>query len=90
MAWNVSVTDTFSAEFKKYSKNKEFIHALDAKIKRLQENPKNVGSFLAGNLYGLKAMRLLKNFRIIFRIDEEKHLVFLEAIDHRKHNYENF
>ncbi len=90
MSWEVTRTETFSQTFKKYSKNREFITALDKKILRLEENPYNVGGWLSGQLQGYRATRLMKNFRIVFKISEQEHKVYLMAIDHRKFDYERF
>lgn len=90
MNWKIIVTDTFSKEFKKYRKDKEFVNALDKKIKRLQENPENVGGFLSGNLHGYKSTRIVGKFRLIFKIIMDKQEVQLNAVDHRKFNYKRF
>jgi hypothetical protein len=36
MAWEVIRTDRFSEEFKKFEKDKQFVDALDKKIRRLR------------------------------------------------------
>ena len=90
MPYKILTTTAFSTEFRKYEKNEEFIHALEAKRKRLEQDPANVGGMLSGRLHGFRATRLLKKFRIVFRIDEQEQIVFLEAIDHRKHGYNDF
>ena len=89
MAWKVIRTDRFSEEFTRFEKNKEFVDALDKKIKRLEEDP-NIRGFLAGKLHGYKSVRLVKNFRVLCRIDDGEKKVYLVAIDHRKHDYERF
>ena len=90
MAWEVISTDNFSREFKKHRKDGEFVKILDNKIKRLQEDPENVGGYLSGKLFGYKSTRILKNLRLVFKIVHEKHEVHLMAIDHRKFDYERF
>jgi len=90
MAWNIAETKTFSQEIKKFNKNKELLNALDNKIKRLNENPDNVGGYLSGRLHGYKSTRLVKKFRLIFKINQNENTVYLSAIDHRKHDYEDF
>jgi mRNA-degrading endonuclease RelE of RelBE toxin-antitoxin system len=87
MAWEVISTDNFSREFKKHKKDGEFVKILDNKIKRLQEDPENVGGYLSGKLFGYKSTRIL---RLVFKIVIEKHEVHLMAIDHRKFDYERF
>ncbi len=90
MAWTVIITERFSQEFKKYSKNREFTDALEKKIQRLRDGPQSVGKYLVGRLHGYKSTRLVKTFRILFKISESESAVHLVAIDHRKHDYENF
>ena len=90
MTWDIAETKTFSQEIKKFNKNKELLNALDNKIKRLNENPDNVGGYLSGKLHGYKSTRLVKKFRLIFKINQNENTVYLSAIDHRKYDYENF
>ena len=87
-AWDVKRTDTFLQEFKKYKKNADFVDALDRKIKRLRENPYNIGGFLSGPLSGKKSTRILRKFRLIFSLDDKQKIVYLEAIDHRGSVYD--
>lgn len=89
MVWALIRTERFSQEFKKFEKDKQFVDALDKKIKRLQEDP-NIGGYLAGRLHGYKSIRLLGKFRILFRADENEKKVYLIAIDHRGYDYERF
>lgn len=89
MTWKVIRTDKFSREFKKFEEDKEFVDALDKKILRLQQEP-SIGGYLAGRLHGYKSVRLLRKFRIIFKISEEEGQIYLIAIDHRGHDYERF
>jgi addiction module RelE/StbE family toxin len=89
MAWKIIATKTFSKEFKKYSKNNEFNHALDNKIKRLKENPEIIGGNLSGQLHGYKSTRIIRKFRLIFKILHENKSVQLIAIDHRKRDYKD-
>lgn len=88
--WDIIRTETFLRAFKKYKKNKDFVGALEKKIQRLQEDPHTVGGELSGRLHGLHSTRLLKNFRLLFRIEEQQRAVFLLGFDHRKFGYERF
>ena len=90
MIWKVISTETFSKQFQKNKKNKEFVKILDNKIKRLQEDPENVGGYLSGKLHGYKSTRILRKLRLVFKIVREKQEVHLMAIDHRKFNYGRF
>ena len=86
-SWTIDRTDTFLKYLKKHRNNHELLIELDNKIKRLIEEPHNVGGNLAGNLHGNMSTRLAKNFRLIFRIDNKNNTVYLLAIDHRKDVY---
>ena len=90
MKWKVISTETFSRQFRKHEKNGEFVKILNNKIKRLQENPENVGGYLSGKLHDYKSTRILKKLRLVFKIIMEKQEVHLMAIDHRKFGYERF
>ena len=90
MPWKAIRTETFSKTSKKYSKNKEFLNALYKKLQRIKENPHSVGGNLSGKLHGYKSTRIMKKLRLIFKINEKEHSVFLIGIDHRKFDYENF
>lgn len=90
MKWGVISTETFSKQFKKHKRDKEFVKALDNKIRRFQDSPESVGKYLSGRLQGYKSTRILKNFRLIFKVDHEAKEVSLMAIDHRKFDYEGF
>ena len=89
MVYEIKVTDTFSREFKKHDKDREFVSALDKKVKKLKENPSSIGGFLSGKLHGYKSTRIVRKFRLIFKIDEQSKIVYLSAIDHRKIVYKD-
>ena len=88
MTYSIEITDTFTKEFKKHRKDGEFLHALDKKIQKLKENPESVGGMLSGDLHGFRSTRIIRKFRLIFRIFKEESKVQLAAIDHRKTAYE--
>ena len=90
MVYEIVVTDTFSQELKKHKKDDEFFNALDKKVERLKKDPNSVGGFLSGKLHGYKSTRIIKKFRLIFKIAEQERKVYLSAIDHRKSAYDNF
>ena len=90
MIWKIVVTETFSKEFKKYKKDSEFINALNKKMERLRKDPEVVGGFLSGRLHGYKSTRIVRKYRLIFKIVKENREVKLMAIDHRKFDYKNF
>jgi hypothetical protein len=67
-SWKLIRTNTFLKEFKKYKKNQEFINALDNKIRRLKENPEDIGGYLSGRLHCYKSTRIIRKLRLIFKI----------------------
>ena len=87
MPYEIITTDTFSKEFKKHKKDGEFLKALDNKIQRLRDSPENFGGYLSGKLHGFKSTRIIKRFRLIFKIDSAQNKVYLMSIDHRKFAY---
>lgn len=88
MVWIIERPDEFLKDVSKHRKNRELFIALDNKIKRLEIEPESVGGKLAGRLYGNQSTRLVRKYRLIFRIDEANHKVFLLAIDHRDNAYD--
>jgi mRNA-degrading endonuclease RelE of RelBE toxin-antitoxin system len=87
MNWTVERTDAFLDALKVHRKNSELLQALDKKITRLKTDPRSVGGMLSGELHGWHSTRLIKNFRLLFKIDEHSKKVHLGAIDHRKEAY---
>jgi mRNA interferase RelE/StbE len=55
------------------------------KIKKLEENP-FIGEPLVGNLSGLWKLRYDK-YRIIYEVEDEKLIIFVLNIGHRKNVY---
>ncbi len=90
MTWKIRPTKTFSQNLRKHAKNQAFLTALDKKVQRLREAPHAVGGHLSGKLHGFKSTRIVGKFRLLFRISEDEHAVYLEALDHRKSDYERF
>jgi len=56
-------------------------------IENLTQNPKFYGKPLTGNLAGLWSYRTA-DFRIIYEIEENKLMVFVIEIEHRKSVYD--
>ena len=90
MSYGIERTETFLREFRKHKKDSEFLNALDKKITRLIEDPEKVGGYLSGKLHGYKSTRIIRKFRLIFKIVKEQNKVYLMAIDHRKVVYADF
>ena len=56
---------------------------------RLMADPIGFGKPLKHNLKGLRRLRV-GDYRVLYRIDDQKKLVIIIAIQHRKDIYENF
>ena len=87
-SWTIERTDTFLKHLKKQKNNHELFQELESKIQRLLEDPSAVGGLLSGPLHGIRSTRLARKFRLLFQVDEEKRIVYLIALDHRKEVYE--
>lgn len=85
--WTIKRTDSFLKFLKKHRSNHELLTELDKRMQRLKEGPHFVGGELSGALHGHKSIRLSKNFRLVFSIDDKNSIVYLEALDHRKDIY---
>ncbi len=88
MVWSIERTDSFLDALKEFKKNSDLINALEKKLKRLEEDPLSVGGFLSGKLHGWHSTRLVGKFRLLFKVDKDRKVVFLGAIDHRSSVYE--
>lgn len=53
----------------------------------LLDNPRRIGKPLQGELAGLWSARLGTEWRVVYRIDESKHSVVVEDIQHRSTVY---
>jgi len=87
MVWKIKRTDTFLDSFAQVRSDKKVIAELGKKIARLSEDPLHLGGWLSGSLHGKKSTRIAKRYRLIFRPDEQEHIVYLIAIDHRENVY---
>jgi len=85
--WDIYKTKTFSKEIKRYIKNKDFLNEFEKIFKKLKINPLLVGKRLSGNLHPSKSVRITSYLRLIFLIDKNKKIVYLEAIDNRSKVY---
>jgi mRNA-degrading endonuclease RelE of RelBE toxin-antitoxin system len=53
---------------------------------RLSENPMRLGKPLTGELAGKRSARN-GDYRILIRVDEDQHVVWIVHVDHRAHAY---
>ncbi len=87
--YRIQTTDEFEKRFEKLTKRNKALMELFAKaILKLKENP-YVGKPLSYDLKGFWSLRVGK-YRVIYEIDEERKLVILRLIEHRKWVYSDF
>lgn len=77
--------DNNAKSFLKKLKRGEQKYILD-RIEKLKDNP-HLGKRLAGNLFGLWKLRIDK-YRVLYQILENKLLIIVVDIGHRKNVYE--
>ena len=68
-------------------RDKKNFEIISNHIENLTQNPKFYGKPLTGNLAGLWSYRTA-DFRIIYEIEENKLMVFVIEIEHRKSVYD--
>lgn len=85
--WRVEQTEQFKKDVRAQRNNPQLLLELEKKLRRLEEDPKNVGGTLGGDLHGFRSTRLLRKFRLVFSVDEVRRVVFLAWLDHRKSAY---
>ena len=68
-----------------YKADRKLLEKILAKIEFLSDNPKE-GKPLVGNHKGEFSFRV-GNYRIIYELDNRKHIVYILTVKHRKHVY---
>ncbi len=53
----------------------------------LAENPHRVGKELDTPLSGVRSARVMREWRILYRIDESTHRILVQAVGHRRDIY---
>jgi mRNA-degrading endonuclease RelE of RelBE toxin-antitoxin system len=79
--YNIRIKEAAEEWLKKYDKNIQRIFI--KKIQKLSENPELHGKPLRTPLHGYWELYFEKSFRIIYTIDFEKSVVYVEAINHK-------
>jgi mRNA-degrading endonuclease RelE of RelBE toxin-antitoxin system len=79
--YNIRIKEAAEEWLKKYDKNikRHFVK----KIQKLSENPELYGKPLRTPLHGYWELYFEKSFRIIYTIDLENKVVYIEAIRHK-------
>ena len=88
--YEIQTTDEFEKRFEKLTKrNKALVELFAKAILKLKENP-YVGKPLSYDLKGFWSLPIAGKWRVIYEIDEERKLVILRSIGHRKWIYTDF
>lgn len=83
-------TREFEERFNKLTKrNKSLVEMFSKAILKLKVNP-YVGKPLSHDLKGLWSLPIAGKWRVIYEIDENRKLVILRSIGHRKRIYSDF
>ena len=69
MNWEITRTDTYLMDLKRFRKVIELLHELDKKIQKRREGPETIGKQLHGELHASRSTRLYKKYGLIFEID---------------------
>jgi mRNA-degrading endonuclease RelE of RelBE toxin-antitoxin system len=80
-SYDILVKSEAEVWLKKYDRNIQ-LHFI-RKIKKLSENPEMHGKPLRTPLHGYWELYFEKSFRIIYTIDFEQNIVYIEAIKHK-------
>lgn len=86
MVYRILYSETSRDQIKKL--HPQIKAAVKSRIKTLQENP-FAGNWLEKDLSGYLSIRT-KRFRVIYRINEDKRIVEIHHVGHRKDIYELF
>jgi len=87
LSWTVEFDAKVERELKKLDKNisKKILRYIDERIMQ-QEDPRVFGKELRGTLGGLWRYRV-ENYRIICKLEDDRMLVLVVRIGHRKNIY---
>lgn len=80
-SYTIRIKEPAEEWLKKYDKNIQRLFV--KKIQKLSENPELHGKPLRTPLHGYWELYFEKSFRIIYIIDSEKSVVYIEAIKHK-------
>jgi mRNA interferase RelE/StbE len=88
LAWSIEIDDAAIKELKKLgrSASHNIIKYLESRI-ATEEDPRRFGKGLAGEKVGLWRYRVA-DYRIICRIEDQKLIVLVVKVGHRKDVYE--
>jgi addiction module RelE/StbE family toxin len=85
--YKLRYTKTFEKSMKKFSKSKDVLNEIYAKIKNIQKDTEK-GKDLKGKLIGHKSARVKRKFRLIFKINNLAEEIILISFGHRKEIYD--
>ncbi|MCD6242232.1 type II toxin-antitoxin system RelE/ParE family toxin [Candidatus Bathyarchaeota archaeon] len=81
--YSLKVTKRFEKDFRKFEI--KLRRRLDSAIRKLETNP-YLGKPLRGELMGKRSLRV-GDYRVIYAVDEDKKVVILFTVGHRKAVY---
>lgn len=88
--YEIQTTEEFEKRFEKLTKkNRALVDIFAKAILKLEMNP-YVGKPLSHDLKGLWSLPIAGKWRVIYEIDENRKLVILRSIGHRKWIYSDF
>lgn len=87
MAWTIEFVPAAAKELKKLGRTEaaRIINTLETRI-AAREDPRELGSALAGDLGGLWRWRI-GDYRVIARIEEERITILVVRVAHRREVY---
>jgi len=80
-SYTIRIKDPAIERLKKYDKTIQ--HHFANKIRKLSENPEIHGKPLRKPLHGYWELYFEKKFRIVYSIDLQNNIVYIEAIKHK-------
>ena len=83
MTYKIAITRKFDKKFSSLSKEMQL--RVIEKIRILETKP-DIGKPLKGKFKGLLSLRI-GDYRMIYRIDKKKTVIYIIAINHRKSAY---
>ena len=82
MTYSIEITETAQKEIAK-KLEAYLIDRLDKRIKKLEIEPNIYGKPLRGPLAGIWEIRFEKRWRIFYKIDENKKIVYIVGLKHK-------
>ncbi len=88
MRYRVRTTATFDEQVHKHHRDRK--EELETVKEKLERYPERYGKPLRGRLHGTWQIRLGREFRVWYEIDEQENVVTLKAIHHKDEARERY